>query len=119
MNDTNTASRPKVPADVAREIASTIFSQLGGMNRLVAMTGAKNFAFNAKDDGTVAASFRIGRNAKGVNHVEIVLNGLDLYDVTFRRIHGTKVTVKAETSNAYGDMLKDLFESATGMYLTF
>ena len=109
----------KKTAEDARTIAETIFSQLGGIRRLTLMTGAKNFAFHAKDNGDVAASFRIGRNAAGINHVEITLNGLDLYDVTFRRIHGTKVTVKSEVSSIYNDQLRAAFEDATGMFLSF
>lgn len=113
-----TITRPKVPSAVAREIAETIFEQMGGKRRLAIMTGAKNFAFHTRDNGDVAASFRVGRNAAGINHVEVILNGLDLYDVTFRSIRGTSVKVKSESKGVYADMLKDLFESATGLYLT-
>jgi len=105
-------------AQEALQAAETIFSQMGGTRRLAMMTGAKNFAFTRRD-GFAVASFRIGRNSKGVNHVEVELNGLDLYNVTFRRIHGTKVTVKASHSDIYAEMLVDTFEAETGMYLTF
>jgi len=119
MNETTTQPTAKKSASEALQIAETIFSQLGGTGRLKMFTGAKNFAYSAKDNGDVEATFRIGKNAAGINHVSITLNGLDLYDVTFRRIHGTKVTVKAEAASIYGDMLVAEFESSTGMFLSF
>ncbi len=100
-----------------QEIASVILQQLGGQGRLCAMTGAKDFV--AIENGL---QFGIGKNAKGVNKVRIVLNGDDLYDVEFgvcRRVKGVMgYKVLAATEGAYNDMLMDLFEQATGMYLT-
>lgn len=101
--------------DEQQEIAGTILRQLAGSTgRLVAMTGAKNFC--SHPEGGV--SFRIGRNSKGVNYVKITLTADDLYTVEFKRIHGTKITDKGTTEGAYCDMLGDLFEKSTGMYLS-
>jgi hypothetical protein len=100
-----------------QEIAKVILQQMGGMNRLAVMTGAKDFI--AIENGV---QFSIGRNAKGVNKVIIKLNGQDLYDVEFgavRRIKGMPAYKMLDrTEGAYCDMLKPLFEAATGMYLT-
>lgn len=98
-------------------IASTILEQLGGTGRLHRMTGAKKFI--AIDHGV---QFKIGSNAKRINTVRITLNGRDLYDVEFGRVRKVKgvptYTVVNEFKDAYNDMLVDLFESSTGMYLT-
>ena len=100
--------------ETQKEIAATILSQLGGAGRLVAMTGAKNFCSHPEG----ALSFKIGRNAKGVNYCKITLTSDDLYTVEFKRVTVKKITDKGTTVGAYNDMLHDLFEQATGMYLT-
>lgn len=93
-------------------IAATIRDQIG--SRALYMIGAKNLVATEK-----GLTFKIGRNGNGVTHVQIELDeGADLYDVTFLRIHGTKVTTKDETTGAYADMLRDLIERATGLAVT-
>ena len=100
-----------------KEIAQTIISQLGG-GKLVAMTGAKNFV--AIENGV---QFKIGRNAKSINTVIVRLNSMDTYDIEYGRVAKKKgvptYTVKTTELNIYNDMLKESFESNTGMYLTF
>jgi ppGpp synthetase/RelA/SpoT-type nucleotidyltranferase len=95
-----------------REIAQTIVNQLGGMNRLVAFTGANNFV--AINNGV---SFRI-KNAKA-NYIKITLNGKDLYDLEVGRIRGTTYKVVGKENDLYYDMLKREIEKLTGMYLSF
>ena len=63
-----------------RRVAETILSQLGG-NRFRVMTGAKNFA--ATDN---SLRMRIGRNKTNANYMEVSLNMLDLYDITFAKV---------------------------------
>jgi hypothetical protein len=96
-----------------KEIASTIIAQLGGQGRLSAMTGANSFVAIEK-----GLQFKIGKNAKNVNTVRIILTEQDLYNVEFGAARGMKYTVKYSTQGAYVDMLKPLFEAATGLYLT-
>lgn len=106
-------------------VATTIYQQLGG-GRFTAMTGAKNFL--ALENGL---RFRIGRNRSKANMVEIKLNGLDLYDITFYKhtpysfkigrdgsFKETQESLKtiAEYNDYYGDMLQDVFTRVTGMY---
>lgn len=91
-------------------VAKTILQQLGGMGKLVVMTGAYNFI-----DLKNGVSFKI-KNRK-VNYVKIVLNGKDLYDVIFGRIAVGKLKVTAEHNDIYYDQLIPLFEKETGMYL--
>jgi hypothetical protein len=102
------------------QIANTIIQQLGGPGRLTAMAGCKDFT--AIDAGV---QFGIGRNAAGINKAIIKLRADDTYDVEFgtvrmnRKTFECTWTVKDKTEGAYADMLKSLFERATGMYLTF
>tara|TARA_B100000287_G_scaffold202436_1_gene191155 strand:- start:693 stop:1022 length:330 start_codon:yes stop_codon:yes gene_type:complete len=89
--------------------AKILLQQLGG-NRFIAMTGAKNFAFDSK-----YMSFKIGRNSKGINHVRIAHNAKDLYDMEFgfNSVKGYKV--KKKVKDVYADMLGTMFKKYTGM----
>lgn len=93
-------------------IAITILKQLGGVGRLRAFTGAYNFI--ALKDGV---AFRI-KNRR-VNHIKIILNAKDLYDMQFIRIRGVDLKVVKEYNDIYFDQLIPLFEETTGMYLSF
>ena len=92
-------------------VAEEILRQLGG-NRFRVMTGAKNFA--GTDN---SLRMRIGRNKTNANYMEVTLNSLDLYDVTFAKVTkmGEMKSVR-EYNGVYNDMLVSLFESHTGMY---
>lgn len=95
-----------------KQQAQTLMDQIGHRARV--MIGAKQFAF-----GEQGLSFRIGRNAKGVTHVRINLNGLDLYDMEFlacRAGRNPSIKIKARHDNVYADMLNGIIEQETGMY---
>jgi hypothetical protein len=96
------------------EIANIILQQLGGTGKLKVMCGCKDYV--AIENGV---QFKVGKNAMGVNFCKIVLTADDLYDVEFGAIRNYEFKVKNKTEGAYNDMLKSLFESATGMYLSF
>lgn len=101
------------------EIANIILQQLGGTGRLKIMAGCKDYI--AIENGV---QFGIGKNAAGINKAKIVLRADDLYDVEFGTVRKNNKTfeytykVVSKTEGAYNDMLKSLFESATGMYLS-
>ena len=94
-------------------IANEIYRQLGG-NKFRVMTGAKMMV--STENGI---RMRIGRNKTNANFMEVSLNSLDLYDVTFAKLTkmGEMKSVK-EYENVYNDMLVSIFESHTGMYTT-
>ena len=94
-------------------IANEIYRQLGG-NRFRVMTGAKMMV--STENGI---RMRIGRNKTNANFMEVSLNSLDLYDVTFAKLTkmGEMKSVKT-CDNVYNDMLVRIFESHTGMYTT-
>lgn len=91
-------------------VANTIREQLGG-KRFDLMTGAKNFTGSDR-----ALSFQIGRNAHGVTHVRVELNGRDLYDVKFFAVRGTSVKPKGEANDVYAEQLRATFTCFTGLY---
>lgn len=96
------------------ETANTILQQMGGMGRLVAMTGAHNFL--ALDNG-VQFKFKGSRVA---NSCRVVLDPSDTYTVEFHKItkRGLEVKEVKSLSGVYCDMLVELFEGTTGLYLT-
>lgn len=93
-----------------QEIAATILEQLGG-RRFVAMTGAKNLV--AIENGL---AMQIGRNAKSVTHIRIVLDlGADLYNVEALRCRGSTRKVVDTAEGLYADNLAETFEHMTGL----
>lgn len=94
----------------AQHIATTTLNQLGGA-RFVAMTGAKNLVHGENGELTM----KVGRNPKGVTHVKIELNSMDLYNVTFYKIAKTDVKVICEVENVYNANLRNCFETNTNL----
>lgn len=92
-------------------IAKEIVKQIGGINRLVAMTGAYDFI--ALKNGV---AFKI-KNAKA-NYIKINLTSADLYDLEVGRMRKGTYTVVKEEKGIYADMLKPSIEKSTGMYLS-
>ena len=103
------------------KVAETIYNQLGG-GRFVAMTGAKQFVYDSN-----SLRFRIGRNKSKANVVKIELRGDDTYEMTFKRVTTSRISLKTgeyiegkddvirEFHSVYFDQLQDLFTEITGM----
>jgi hypothetical protein len=91
-------------------IAQEILRQLGG-NKFVVMTGSKNFIA-----GDHSLSMKLSKNSSGANYLRIKLNGLDLYDIEFISIRGTKMKTKHEFKDVYCERLVATFEETTGLY---
>jgi hypothetical protein len=94
-------------------VANTILEQLGGA-QFVALTGASKFCAG---DQFLQFSLPKGCN-QGINKCRIMLDPSDTYTVEFFRITGASFERKLEFSDVYCDTLKDLFERATGLYVT-
>lgn len=96
-----------------REIARTILEQLGG-RKFVAMTGAQSFLV-----GDHSVTFRLpakgGWAKHGINIVKVTLNGLDLYDLEFKRLFKLEVKKVAEESGVYAEDLQKVFTEHTGL----
>ena len=102
----------KKDVNEARLDPKQLLQQLGG-NKFIAMTGAKNLAF---DKAKNTLHMKIGRNAKGVNHLRIKLTRADLYDMEFLQVRAGNVKVKAKEKGVYNDQLQKMFTKHTGMY---
>ena len=83
--------------------AATIFEQLGGVSRLVAMLGAYNFQRSDKDH-YIAFRFKAKSIAK-INYIRIKLNSMDTYDIQFGYIRGCNYTVREDISGVYAEDL--------------
>jgi hypothetical protein len=88
-----------------KKVASVILSQIG--KRALFMIGAKQFM--VLNNGV---QFHIGQNCHHINIIQVVLNGLDLYTMSFYR--GMKKV--SEVENIYFDQLNDMIERYTGLY---
>lgn len=100
--------------EVAR-IAGTIIKQLGGTAKLKHGCGVKNIYSFITDKGQVGVTMKLAKNISKFNHLRIVLNSMDTYDIEFLRFHNCKKTRSETFEGYYGDMLQPLFERITGM----
>lgn len=80
------------------------------------MIGAKNFM---RDERNYTIGFKFTAKAKNkANYCRIKLNALDLYDIKFVSIRGVNVKTVSTHNDLYADMLKGVFETETGLYLS-
>jgi hypothetical protein len=91
-------------------IAQTIMQQIGG--RAFFMIGASNFV--AQADGGL--SFKVGKNAKGVTHLNIELDPSDTYSVRALRVTKRSIAQKGSQCFVYADQLHTAIEALTGLY---
>ena len=97
--------------------ANTILDQLGG-RRFQVMTGAKHFVGT---DNSLTFRLPGTRNfvRDKINAVRVTLNDLDLYDVDYMRVYGTKCRTVNRSAGIYADMLRDNFTRITGLDTSF
>lgn len=88
-----------------------VLVQLGGINKLQAMAGAKNFV-----KGKDFLSFKF-QGAKYVNYIKITLNSNDLYDLEFGKLSGLNYKIVEVVEDVFCDELIRIFEQKTGLYL--
>ena len=85
-----------------------------GINRLVAMIGAKDFVRSDKDN---FVAFKFPR-ANGINYCKLTLTPADLYKLELGYIHGGSYKIRKELDGLYFDQLKEIFENETKLYLS-
>lgn len=96
------------------QIAKTIASQIG--NRAFVMMGASNFVADID-----SLSFKVGRNPKGVTHIDITLDPSDSYTVEFLRCNLRAKEIRkvlGTYDDVYVEELHSLIESETGLALS-
>jgi hypothetical protein len=86
----------------------------GTINKLTAMTGATNLSYsNTKDE--FYFKFKMCKTA---NYCRLQYDaGLDLYNMEFNKLWGTNFKQVKLYEGLYGDQLREVFESFTGLYL--
>lgn len=95
----------------AKEVAETIYQQLGG-RRFAFMVGVKHMYIVNEKLGGISIRFTASRK---VNYLKVVLIGDDLYDVEFGKVHGSKYKVTYTQDRVYADELRSIFEEQTGL----
>lgn len=101
----------------SQTVASTILAQMGGLGRIRAMTGARNFlSYSAAADsehgrGLGAVSFQFGRGKV----CRITLDPSDTYSVEFGT---TRKGYSPAIVGLYAESLRPTFERETGLYLS-
>lgn len=93
-------------------IAKTILAQLGG-RQFIVMTGAKNLT----DHGN-ALSMKIPSSKNKINYLKIILAPDDTYTIEFGRVWGMNYNVIETVEGVYCDMLRDIFEDRTGLFVS-
>lgn len=105
----------------AKEVAEAIYAQLGG-RRAAVMIGMRGLVSGTDDAGNAYLSFRFKAGRKA-DYCTVTLTPADLYDMTVEKVsygarQGLRRKVVAEHKGVYADQLKELFEKATGLYLS-
>jgi hypothetical protein len=90
-------------------ISKTIINQLG--RKTMFIIGAKQLV----SLGNTGVEFRVGRNAKAVNVIQIELTTMDTYSISFYK--GAKKL--NQECDLHADMLAGAIERNTGMYTSF
>jgi hypothetical protein len=104
-----------------KEAANTIYQQFGG-GRAKAMIGMNAMGYDTDEDGNPFLSFKFKAGRKA-NYCKITLTPMDVYNMSIQKVSygykkGLQCKVVAEHDGIYSDMLKPLFEKATGLYLS-
>ncbi|MGE6114071.1 hypothetical protein ACLHZ0_20115 [Aeromonas salmonicida] len=103
----------KTEIAISREIAETIFSQIGG-GRFLIMTGAKvlaiipnGIAFSLPNDSWYVKD--------GINRFEISLLPSDTYEMRGYKCRQKECELKTNVSGVYCDQLEEIFTVMTGL----
>lgn len=100
---------------MALDVAQEILRQMGGIGRLTAMIGARQFVGDKS-----AIQFKwAAKSSDGSNAIRIELTPADTYTVTFYRIRGASTKATKQYEDVYAEDLVRIFEDQTGLYLRF
>ena len=97
------------------QVAEEIKRQIG--NRALFMLGAHLFGYTSdvRSNSRGSLMFRI-KGSKLCNHIEVSLNGKDLYDITFTNIKHINVSKTFEVKNVIVEKLLDTITEHTELY---
>lgn len=91
-------------------IANTILEQLGGANRLNAMTGADSFL-------DIGNGLQFSIKSKLANKVLVTLCDGDVYSVEFWKVRGTEMKQTGKCEQVFAEQLTETIERGTGLAL--
>lgn len=94
------------------QVAETILQQLGGMGKLHAMIGAKNFSATE-----TSITFRFMMNPK-INCIKIELNWKDTYDITYYKLGRVNFKEVKKEEDVYATDLKRTIKETSGLDLS-
>ena len=103
-------------SEYAKQIASTIYQQLGG-NQFATMTGTKNFVYGENELGTYL-QMKLSQNKNRFTHLIVQYKeALDEYTMEFCKVdrYGTKSNVNLIV-DVHAEDLALIFEAETGLY---
>ena len=116
------AGEPEVKTASGSDVAKTIRRQLG--RKFEVMVGAKSFIIQpSKKESELHGELRGGLSFRFMkpqgrmkpNHLKIILNNNDTYDLYFGNIRGYNFKVIKEFHGIYANNLHDVFERYTGL----
>jgi len=94
--------------------APIIIKQLGGYWKLKSMINIRNIFYS---DEKQNVSFKFSGNPD-INYCKIHLNGKDLYNLEFGKVKKLSYEIVNSHYDIYNDMLKNVFEQETSLYLS-
>lgn len=89
-------------------IANEIYRQLGS-TFFCMITGAKDFII-------LSNGLKFSISGRTINHVQITLNGNDMYDVMYGKVTKSGYSVIREFDNVYASDLLKNFTQVTGLH---
>ena len=106
-------AEPDEPEVEVLDVGDTIISQLGGMGRLRAMLGARDFV---KSENSITFKWPNKDLSRG-NTLKITLDPSDTYTMEFSAVRGGNSKLVKTFTNIYADQLTSIFRDWTGWAL--
>jgi len=100
----------------------TLLEQLGGANKIAAMTGAQIVTDDKNNGVHLVFRKQVGKAGKKFTHLIINYNqGADLYDLKALKLNKKTFEMNEvkELNGLYGDQIKNVAEDLTGLFFTF
>lgn len=109
-DQTNKKKGPEVSKEEALAISKEIYNQIG--HKALYMLGAQHIAYDK--DGSL--SFKI-RGSRKFTHIKVSYDrGKDLYNLTFTKAKGDKISNEEKLEGIYNDQLHEIIEKKTELY---
>ena len=102
----------------AKQVATTIISQMGGLNKLRAMINIDRLSFDMDAENQVYIDFKFSGSNK-FNLCQVKLTNDDLYTMKFLKVTPSKGLISIEvTKDLYFDQIQKEFTNQTRLDLS-